>query len=221
MAEPTLQRIAGHFDRLAPFYDANPLYQIAGRAEMAAVRQLLPPEPCQVLDYGCGTGRFSLPLARQGYEVTGFDIAGRMVAQARAKATQWGVQAFFTDDANAIAGRRWPLVLCLGVLDYYREPAALLHQVAPRVAPGGRLIIGAPNLYSPLSWGHALIRLFSLRMHLFRAAQIIAAARGFGLQSLRTLYAFPAVPLLGMTVVIAFEQVAEPSGHQPSDDETR
>lgn len=208
MAESTLRRIAGHFDRLAPFYDANPLYQLAGRAEMAAVCKLLPPEPCRVLDYGCGTGRFSLPLAQRGYEVTGFDIASRMVAQAQIKAAQWGIQALFTDDASAIAGRGWPLVLCMGVLDYYRDPAVLLRQVAPCVAPGGRLIVGAPNLYSPLSWGHALIRLFSLRMHLFRAAQIIAAARKFGLRPLRTLYAFPAVFPLGMTVVIAFERTA-------------
>ncbi|MCC7352659.1 MAG: methyltransferase domain-containing protein [Anaerolineae bacterium] len=199
------ETIAEHFNRLAPTYDANLLYQWVGRAETAAIGRLLPLERGAALDYGCGTGRFSLPLAAQGYQVTGFDIASNMVAQAQNKAKQSGIAAEFTDDAAAIADRRWPLVLCMGVLDYYREPVTLLRLVVPRVAPGGTLIVGAPNLYGPFSWGHALICLFRLRMYLHTAAGLIAAAERLGMRSASVTYAFPAIAPVGMTVLIALK----------------
>ncbi len=200
------EAIAEHFNRLAPTYDANPLYQLVGRAEMAAIGRLLPQERGAVLDYGCGTGRFSLPLAAHGYDVTGYDIAGNMVAQARIKAKRLGINAEFTDDAAAIADRQWPLVLCMGVLDYYRDPTTLLRLVVPHVAPGGTLIVGAPNLYGPFSWGHTLICLFRLRMYMHTAASLIKAAERLGMRSTGITYAFPAIAPIGMTVLIAFQR---------------
>lgn len=48
-----------------------------------------------VLDAGCGTGEHALFLAAQGYTVTGFDISGVAIAQARAKAAEREVSATF------------------------------------------------------------------------------------------------------------------------------
>jgi len=43
-----------------------------------------------VLDAGCGTGQLSLPLAAQGYDVHGIDIAAEMIAIAQAKVqSEW------------------------------------------------------------------------------------------------------------------------------------
>lgn len=44
----------------------------------------LPPPPAAVVDVGCGAGRIALPLAEQGYCVTGVDVSVGMVAAARA-----------------------------------------------------------------------------------------------------------------------------------------
>jgi len=38
-----------------------------------------------ILDLGCGTGNHAIPLARQGYRVTGVDRSPEMIAQAKAK----------------------------------------------------------------------------------------------------------------------------------------
>lgn len=43
------------------------------------------PATGMVLDAGCGTGQVSLPLATQGYDVHGIDIAAEMIAIAQAK----------------------------------------------------------------------------------------------------------------------------------------
>jgi 2-polyprenyl-3-methyl-5-hydroxy-6-metoxy-1,4-benzoquinol methylase len=200
------ETIAEHFNRLAPTYDANALYQLVGRAEIAAIDRLLPPDRGAVLDFGCGTGRFSLPLALRHYDVTGYDIAGSMVAQARVKAQQLGVSATFTDDAAAIANRQWPLVLSIGVLDYYRDPLILLRQIVPYITPGGMLIVGAPNLYGPFSWGHALICLFRLRMYLHTAASLQAAGENLGLRTSGVTYAFPAIAPVGMSVLLSYRR---------------
>jgi 2-polyprenyl-3-methyl-5-hydroxy-6-metoxy-1,4-benzoquinol methylase len=36
-----------------------------------------------VLDLGCGTGRFTIPLAQHGFETCGLDVAPAMLARAR------------------------------------------------------------------------------------------------------------------------------------------
>ena len=79
---------ATDFDRFAPFYDLEfgafaddlPLYR--GFAARGAG---------PVLELGCGTGRALLPLARDGFAVTGVDLSPAMLALARRKIDQAGL----------------------------------------------------------------------------------------------------------------------------------
>ena len=48
-----------------------------------------------VLEVGCGTGELTLFLARQGFNVLGFDISARAIAQARQKAAWRRIPANF------------------------------------------------------------------------------------------------------------------------------
>jgi len=45
----------------------------------------------KVLDIGCGTGNFSVKLARQGFQVTGVDISGEMIAIAKKRQAKVGL----------------------------------------------------------------------------------------------------------------------------------
>jgi SAM-dependent methyltransferase len=49
---------------------------------LEAVRALLPPAPCRVLDVGCGEGRVGAALAADGFAVVGVDASAEMVALA-------------------------------------------------------------------------------------------------------------------------------------------
>lgn len=43
-------------------------------------------KPCRALDVGCGTGNYSIYLAKNGFEVTGIDISKKAIAIAKTKA---------------------------------------------------------------------------------------------------------------------------------------
>jgi len=79
-----------------------------------------------VLDAGAGPGRFSLPLASRGLEVTHLDLAPRMVARAAARAARKGlVLDFVVGRVEALPwlDRRFDLVLCLDAPVSYASSA--------------------------------------------------------------------------------------------------
>jgi SAM-dependent methyltransferase len=78
------------------------------------------------LDLGCGTGRFSIDLARRGWEVTGVDVVPKAVSIARERAREAGVKARFVeaDVANLSAvdvGSDFQLVLDFGTVHGLKE----------------------------------------------------------------------------------------------------
>jgi 2-polyprenyl-3-methyl-5-hydroxy-6-metoxy-1,4-benzoquinol methylase len=51
----------------------------------------------QILELCCGTGRLTLPLAKEGHNITGVDITASMLAQARKKAASAGLNIEFIE----------------------------------------------------------------------------------------------------------------------------
>ena len=59
----------------------------------------------RVLDLACGTGELSIRLAKSGFEVTGVDLSGEMLAVAHEKAVQENVAlALYEQDMSALEG---------------------------------------------------------------------------------------------------------------------
>ena len=195
-----------HFDRLAPHYD-NPVTAFIGECELRLIRKLVPPGST-VLDYGCGTGRTTLDLLRRGCQVTAYDLSVEMQALAYARAQGEGFSAEFITDPALLAGRQWPLVACVGVLDYYADPLPVLCLLAGYLAPGGRLVVTYPNALSPLGWLYALgSRLrFPVQPHTVCFARRVAAQAGLQVSFIG--YAFPAWRIMGHTLVIVMEKLS-------------
>ncbi len=77
-----------------------------------------------VLDAGCGTGLFTIRLAREGYRVKAADIAAQMVNKTREDAEKAGVAGNIEFEVNSIesVSGSFDAVVCFDVLIHY--PAA-------------------------------------------------------------------------------------------------
>jgi SAM-dependent methyltransferase len=110
--------------------------------------------------------------------------------------------AEFITDVEKLSGRTWPLVTCIGVLDYYADPAPLLRLLGAFLAADGRLVVTYPNGLSPLGWTYALGS--TLRMRIFpRTPDFVQqAALRAGLKVSHLCFAFPGLSYLGLTQVV-------------------
>jgi 2-polyprenyl-3-methyl-5-hydroxy-6-metoxy-1,4-benzoquinol methylase len=66
-----------------------------------------------ILEIMCGTGLISIPLAQEGYQVTGLDLAETMLAEARRKSEAAGVAVEWVtgDVRNFDLHQRYKLIL--------------------------------------------------------------------------------------------------------------
>jgi SAM-dependent methyltransferase len=106
------------------------------------------PPGTEVLDVGCGVGRWSRRLARRGARVTGVDHSVAMIDEARRRAAGEplrGSCSFLAADLSVLElDRRFPLVLGVTVLQHVVDPERLraaLARLAEHLAPEGRLVL--------------------------------------------------------------------------------
>ncbi len=103
----------------------------------------------RVLDLGCGTGLFTVELARRGHRVTGCDPAGAMLDVARRR--DGGDQVHWVEaDARALAlDEAFDMILMTGhafqTLLSTSDRAALFAVIARHLAPGGRFVFDSRN----------------------------------------------------------------------------
>jgi SAM-dependent methyltransferase len=104
----------------------------------------------KVLDMGCGTGRFTIPLAEKVQEVSGLDLSPMMLATARKKLADRGLTADLRE--GDMAALPFPdasfdvVVSMLALMHIPREDRQqVFHEVARVLKPGGRLLIGVKN----------------------------------------------------------------------------
>lgn len=85
------------------------------------LQQLNLPQEATVLDAGCGTGLFSIRLAKAGYRVKAVDIASQMVEKSKADATKAGVAGNIDFEVNTIESVKgtYDAVVCFDVLIHY------------------------------------------------------------------------------------------------------
>jgi 2-polyprenyl-3-methyl-5-hydroxy-6-metoxy-1,4-benzoquinol methylase len=103
-----------------------------------------------VLDFGAGTGRLSIPLARAGHAVLAVDISERSLAALRDLAEKLGISGIGTSTSMP-AGETFAAVAGADVLHHVGLDDALprLHAL---LADGGRLVFTEPGGMNPAWW---------------------------------------------------------------------
>jgi 2-polyprenyl-3-methyl-5-hydroxy-6-metoxy-1,4-benzoquinol methylase len=103
--------IRAHWNGRATIFDSSPNHAIATLEERheweRTFATYIGRERRKILDIGTGTGEIALLLARAGHDVTGIDLAEKMLAEAQLKAAARGLEAkFLCDDAEHLIQER-------------------------------------------------------------------------------------------------------------------
>lgn len=156
MTAPTSKREPAAFGAVAPYYDEL-MRSVPYRMWVGYYLLLLSVQnrhPRRLLDVCCGTGTVAEMLAREGFEVSGFDISAPMIARARDKARRKksGIEYWVSDAAALQLNRRFDAAYSFfDSLNNITEPARLqaaFHRVAEHVAEDGSFIFDLNTAYS-------------------------------------------------------------------------
>ena len=154
--------------KVQEFYDNKVVYEWERlerhRTEFAitmqAFREYLPNPPAKVLDVGGGPGRYAIALAKQGYNVTLFDISKRCLEFARKKAKKEGVKLARYVRGNAMDLSSFPTesydsVLLMGPLYHLltsTQRKKALREAKRVLKTGGLLFASFITRYAVIRW---------------------------------------------------------------------
>lgn len=99
-------------------------WRLQPSASCLKVLEFLPPvRPLKLLDIGCGEGQNAVFFARNGYEVTAFDLSGQGLEKARRLAEKAGVNLnLFKADINEFRlSEEYDVLFSSGVLHFIPE----------------------------------------------------------------------------------------------------
>ncbi|MFA9492125.1 MAG: class I SAM-dependent methyltransferase [Anaerolineales bacterium] len=148
------------FRHHAPEYMNNPFTGNTDREVEFILDELMVPAEARILDLGCGTGRHAIELAKKGMRMTGVDISGEMLEEARKQAEKEEVQIEWVcmDAIEYEAGPVFDGAICIcegsfGLLggedDPYKHEIRILEVIQTALKPGGKLILTALNGFRP------------------------------------------------------------------------
>jgi len=143
-------------DETASHYEQEVFTQNTANEVRFLVDEFQLPKGSRILDVGCGTGRHSVALAREGYKMTGIDLSPAMLQQARIAAQNAGVNVKLTEsDAQSISFKNEfdaAICLCEGSLsllgsedDPFEHDIRILTNIYNAIKPGGIFITTVLN----------------------------------------------------------------------------
>lgn len=95
----------------------------------------------EVLDIGCGTGRYSIELANKGAKVTAVDFCKPMLKIAKRKAGKLDIRFVYSDLKKIPLRQKFDIVICNLVLSHVEDLGNALKEVSRLVKRGGFVII--------------------------------------------------------------------------------
>lgn len=141
-----------HWDRYGEAAARNPANDYRHRLILSLLGR--PSPPARILDIGSGQGEFALLLSRSfpDAEIRGIEYSETGVRRSREAAQALRVSATF-EQRDLLASQtvdpsdqHWAtMAICSEVLEHVDEPARLLRNVQPYLAPACRLIVTVPG----------------------------------------------------------------------------
>src|SRR5882724_7357692 len=187
------------FDRLAArWWDTNgesrPLHDL-NPARLNYIAERIRLRGAQVLDVGCGGGILSEALAAAGADVTGIDLAPRVLEVARLHLHESGQKVDYREiSAEALAAEMpamFDAITCMELLEHVPDPGSVISACAALLKPGGCLFLSTLNR-TPAAFALAIVGAeYALNLlprgthhyaQFIRPSELAASLRGAGLE---------------------------------------
>ena len=139
-------------DLVVKYYDLA--FGVSGEAEVAWYLDRVKASGGPVLDLACGTGRLSLVIAKQGFDLTGVDASEGMLNQFRQSLqgcsfeTQQLVHIEKQSMQDFRLGKQFNTIICSDAFFHnttVADEVRCLESVAEHLAPGGRFVFNLPK----------------------------------------------------------------------------
>lgn len=187
------------FDKSAATYDewcSTPLGSFVDALEKRLMADVARPKHGETaLDLGCGTGIYSLWLAKQKLSVTGIDISTEMLKKASEKALKQQMNIdFIQGDIHHLPfqDEQFDLVISNLVLEFVEDPGRAISESLRILKKGGRLVVGMIGKQS--EWADNYVK-----RGLENPGSVFANARFFSLKEIAQLnYLQPSEIRLGL-----------------------
>lgn len=143
-----MENVFNHFYQDYDAWYTTAMGSFVDALESEALFDLLPVTPqMKILDVGCGTGNYSLKMAKMGAQVTGIDIAPNMLAQAKEKAgadTGASPVTFAQMEASALAyaDNSFDAAISMAAFEFMPDVQRTFQEMLRVVRPGGIIAIG-------------------------------------------------------------------------------
>jgi SAM-dependent methyltransferase len=148
----------------------------------------------RILEIGCGTGTYTVPLAMAGHELVSIDIDATYAETAARRTAGLPNVVVRQADATAVGslGEAFDSIVLLDVLEHLENDVFMLDRLRSRLKPGGCIVLKVPAikaLYSPMDEAIGHYRRYDRR-------SLADALSGAGLE-LQALWAFNAIAVPG------------------------
>jgi 2-polyprenyl-6-hydroxyphenyl methylase/3-demethylubiquinone-9 3-methyltransferase len=125
-----------------PLHDLNP-----ARLKYVADRTSL--DGTAIVDVGCGGGILAESLARKGGQVTGIDVAKRVLATARLHLHESGLDVDYrritVEELAAESPGAFDVVTCMEMLEHVPDPPSIVRSIHQLLKPGGQAFFSTLN----------------------------------------------------------------------------
>lgn len=106
-----------------------------------------------ILEVGCGMGKFTFPLLKKGYKITGLDLSPVLLQKLlEHNANRFRIDLVASDilDAPNELDDRFDYVIGFFTLHHFMNLDTYIKSMSRLLKPGGRIIFLEPNAYNPL-----------------------------------------------------------------------
>lgn len=165
------------FDNISPLYDDWYKTRLGKHVDFVesecAFNLFKIKKGMKVLDIGCGTGNFSIKLAKKGCKVTGIDLSDKMLRLAREKTEKKGLPIhYYHMDVYALQfpGHHFDAVFSMATFEFVKDMERAMMEIFRVCKEKGQIMIGTINRDS--KWGELYTSKEFQRNSVFKDAQL-------------------------------------------------